>query len=290
MPDPVAGRATTPAADEAGVQTPSAIKGEARTPSWSLLIENEPRPAAENMARDEYLFQLCHETRRGFIRFYSWKRPTFSIGVSQKSARALNLDFIRANGCDYVRRITGGKTVLHDHEITYAVVSSEDLFFKEHDLHRSYLLISRVLVNALRSLGVDAVLSQGSGALLARSHNPCFSFPTANEIEVSGKKIIGSAQKRDKQALLQHGSIPLTMNYERYAAGANFSPELIARSMTTWSDISGSSPHDLTAALAEGFRSFIGNDFAPFDWNQADFQQLAELTEKYRSDAWNLVL
>ena len=265
-------------------------RGGAKTPSWSLLLETEPRRAAENMARDEYLFRLCHESKRGFLRIYAWERPSFSTGVSQKAEKALNLDFIKANGCDYVRRITGGKTVLHDHEITYAVASSEDLFFKEHDLHQSYLLISRVLMKALRSLGVEATLSQGSPSELSRSHNPCFSFPTPNEIEVNGKKIIGSAQKRDKEALLQHGSIPLTMNYELYASGANFRPDLLARSMTTWHDISGHDPIDLTAALVESFTSFIGTDFLPLEFGPEDRRQLAVLAEKYSSDAWNLVL
>jgi len=242
------------------------------------------------MARDEYMFRLCHESKCGFFRIYGWQRPSFSIGVSQKVDKALNLDFIKANGCAYVRRITGGKTVLHDREITYAVASSEDLFFKEHDLHQSYLLISRVLVQALRSLGVDATLSQGSPAELSRSHNPCFSFPTPNEIEVKGKKIIGSAQKRDKQALLQHGSIPLTMNYDLYAGGANFSSALLARSMTTWSDISDSAARELTAALVEGFRSFIGQEFQLLEFSPEAERQIAVLTEKYASDAWNLVL
>jgi len=290
MPNPTRGRTQPSSPIKGRTQPSSPIKGGAKTPSWFLLLETEPRCAAENMARDEYLFRLCHESRCGFLRIYSWARPTFSTGVSQKAAKALNLDFIKANGCDYVRRITGGKTVLHDHEITYAVASSEDLFFKEHDLHQSYLLISRVLVRALRSLDVEAVLSQGSSSELSRSHNPCFSFPTPNEIEVNGRKIIGSAQKRDKQALLQHGSIPLTMNYDHYAAGANFSSELIARNMTTWSDISARSRQDLTAALVQSFKFFIGCDFFPLNFNQEDQRQIADLTEKYSSDAWNLVL
>jgi lipoate-protein ligase A len=269
---------------------PSPARGGAKTPSWFLLLETEPRRAAENMARDEYLFRLCHEKKCGFFRIYAWARPSFSTGVSQKADRALNLDFIKANGCAYVRRITGGKTVLHDHEITYAVASSEDIFFKEHDLHQSYLLISRVLVRALQSLGVEATLSKGSPSELSRSHNPCFSFPTPNEIEVNGKKIIGSAQKRDNQALLQHGSIPLAMNYDLYAGGANSSAPFIKKNMTTWSDISGCSRRELTNALVQSFRSFIGTDFCPMEFNQEDQRQLAALTEKYDSDAWNLVL
>ncbi|MBN2400531.1 MAG: lipoate--protein ligase family protein [Candidatus Aminicenantes bacterium] len=279
MSAPTRGQTKPPSPTQGGTQ-----------PNWFLLLETEPRRAAENMARDEYLFRLCHEGRRGFLRIYAWARPSFSTGVSQKAQKALNLEFIKANGCDYVRRITGGKTVLHDHEITYAVASSEDLFFKEHDLHQSYMLISRVLVQALRSLGVDAVLSQGSPAELSRSHNPCFSFPTPYEVEVNGKKIIGSAQKRDKQALLQHGSIPLSMNYDLYGAGANFSPELLARNMTTWSDISECDPQELANALVESFRSFVGSDFQLLDFSPEDQRQIAVLTEKYAADDWNLVL
>ena len=257
-------------------------------PAWFLLLEPEPLPAAENMARDEYLFQLCHEKKCGFLRLYSWEKPTFSIGVSQKAGRALNLEFIRGRACEYVRRLTGGKAVLHDVEITYAVVSSEDLFFREHDLHQSYMLISRVLVQAIRSLGVDATLSKGSAPELSRSHNPCFSFPTPHEIEVGGKKIVGSAQKRDKEALLQHGSIPLAMDYDLYAAGANFSADLLQKSMTTWGDISRCAPEELRWALVRGFQEFVGTDLVSMAFRAHDHERIAEFREKYSSDAWNL--
>jgi len=257
-------------------------------PAWFLLLEPEPLPAAENMARDEYLFSLCHEKKCGFLRLYAWEKPTFSIGVSQKAELALDLEFIRRNGCVFVRRVTGGKAVLHHHEITYAVASSEDLFFKEHDLHQSYMLISQVLVQALRSLGVDAVLSKGSGAELSRSHNPCFSFPTPHEIEAQGKKIVGSAQKRDKEALLQHGSIPLAMDYDLYAGGANFAAAMLQKSMTTWGDISLSGPDELKGALVRSFRDFVGSDLAQVAFAPDDLGRLAALREKYSSDAWNL--
>ena len=259
-------------------------------PSWFLLHEPEPLPAAENMARDEHLFHLCHEKKCGFLRLYAWARPTFSIGVSQKARRALDLDFIRSAGGDYVRRLTGGKAVLHHHEITYAVVSSEDLFFEEHDLHQSYMLISRVLVQAIRSLGVDASLSKGSAAELSRSSNPCFSFPTPHEIEVNGKKIVGSAQKRDKQALLQHGSIPLAMDYDLYAGGANFPAAALRQSMTTWSDISSREPRELQAALVQSFGEFTGSRLEPMAFGAADEIRIGALREKYASDAWNLSL
>jgi lipoate-protein ligase A len=259
-------------------------------PSWFLLNEPEPLSAAENMARDEHLFNLCHECKCGFLRLYAWEKPTFSIGVSQQARRALNLDFIRTNDCEYVRRVTGGKAVLHHREVTYAVASSEDLFFREHDLHQSYMLISRVLVQAIRSLKVDAVLSQGSAAELSRSSNPCFSFPTPHEIEVAGKKIVGSAQKRDKQALLQHGSIPLAMDYDLYAGGANFPAAALQKSMTTWGDISPRGTLDLKDALVRSFSDFVGADFAPLTLAPGDRERIAQLREKYAADEWNLSL
>ena len=76
---------------------------------WYLLLENEPLTAAENMARDEYLFNCCHEKKMGFFRLYSWKNPSFSFGASQKIGRAIDVEFINNNNCSYVRRITGGK-------------------------------------------------------------------------------------------------------------------------------------------------------------------------------------
>ncbi len=165
-------------------------------PAWFLLSEPEPLPAAENMARDEHLFNLCHEKKCGFFRFYAWENPTFSIGVSQKAARALNLDFIRANGCEYVRRVTGGKAVLHHREITYAVASSEDLFFQR--ARPAPVLHADLPGIACRRSAPWAWMRfspSGSAAELSRSHNPCFSFPTPHEIEVQGKEDRGLGAK-----------------------------------------------------------------------------------------------
>jgi lipoate-protein ligase A len=239
------------------------------------------------MARDEYLFQLCHEKKMGFFRLYTWERPSFSFGVSQKISKAVHVDFINKNNCSYVRRITGGKTVLHNDEITYAVVSSEDIFYKDNDLYQSYLLISKVLVNAFRALGLDAALSGGSSSHLSKSNNPCFSFPTPNELEINGKKIVGSAQKRDKKALLQHGSIPITMDYELYANGTHSRPAIIQRSMTTLREVSGKTRQDLCQALIESFQTFIDSTLEEFEFENKDKKVIAEIEKKYASDHWN---
>lgn len=242
------------------------------------------------MARDEYLFHLCHQKKLGFFRLYSWEKPTFSFGVSQKITNAIDVDFIQQNNCAYVRRITGGKTVLHHHEITYAVISSEDIFYRDNDLYRSYMLISTMLVNAFHSLGLDARLSKGSPSHLAKSNNPCFSFPTANELEINGKKIVGSAQKRDNQALLQHGSIPISMDYELYAAGTHSRAAIIKRSMTTLSEAADKTKDQLIQALIDSFQTFIRQPMEEFEFQQEDIQAIAEIEKKYKSKDWNYKL
>jgi len=254
---------------------------------WYLINEIKPLPAAENMARDEYLFNLCHTRKAGFFRLYSWATPSFSFGVSQQIKKVLDLAYIEKIGFSYVRRITGGKVVLHDDEMTYAVISSEDIFYREHDLYQSYMLIAEVLVDAFRRLNLDAALSGGSPAKLSRSNHPCFSFPTPNEIEIAGKKIVGSAQKRDHTALLQHGSIPNTMDYKRYARGTHSQPEFIAGSMTTLAQVSKKSPAGLKSALIDSFQSFIGSELQSFEFEEKQRKDIAELAKKYASKEWN---
>ncbi|MCK4763994.1 MAG: lipoate--protein ligase family protein [Candidatus Aminicenantes bacterium] len=289
--------------------------------NWYLVNDKAPLPAAENMARDEYLFQLCHEKKTGFFRLYSWAVPTFSIGVSQQINKVLNLEYIENSDFSYVRRITGGKTVLHYDEITYAVITSADTFYKRtasapyegpggrlsdqddrracffskgsgsiskvNDLYKSYMLIAKILVSAFQRLGIDAYLSQGSPSKLSKSNNPCFSFPTPNEIEIAGKKIVGSAQKRDNTALLQHGSIPVTMDFAAYARGTGVPEGLIGRSMTTLNQVCEKSRENLAAALIESFESFIGGSLQEFEFGKSHTREITKLREKYASKDWN---
>lgn len=257
---------------------------------WFFLYNKKPFSAAKNMAIDEYLFSLCHRQNIGFLRIYGWVNPTFSFGVSQKIQKAINLDFIHKHHYSYVRRITGGKTVLHNDEITYAVVSSENVFFQKYDLYKSYLLISKVLIEAFQKIGVKADLSRGRSADLARSDNPCFSFPTLHEIEIGGKKIVGSAQKRDKKALLQHGSIPITMDYELYARGSNSNPPLIEQNMTTLSEVTQKSREIIVDSILSSFENFVGKKFEGCGFEKNEKKEINRLEKKYQSEEWNFIL
>ncbi len=176
--------------------------------SWDLLIDSAPRRGAANMAVDEYLFQNLGKEPRTIVRFYTWARPTASLGYSQSADKILDLDYCRRNGIDVVRRITGGKLVLHWREITYSIASSDTEIFSS-TLAESYRLISAALIHGLEKMGLRARLAGPPPSSYLKGNMPCFAFPARDEIEINGRKIVGSAQKRVAGRFLQHGSIPL---------------------------------------------------------------------------------
>lgn len=175
---------------------------------WSLIVDKEPLPGSWNMAVDDYLFRSLGEKPQTTVRFYSWENPTASLGYSQKADKVLDVQYCQNNGIDVVRRITGGKMVLHFREVTYSICSSDSSVFTDK-LSDSYRLISEALMKGLEKMGLDSVLAEESPSSYARGNLPCFSYPARNEVEVNEKKIIGSAQKRVGSTFIQHGSIPL---------------------------------------------------------------------------------
>lgn len=160
------------------------------------------------MAVDDYLFRSLGEKPQTTVRFYSWKKPTASLGYSQKTDKVLDVQYCRNNGIDVVRRITGGKMVLHFREVTYSICSSDSSVFTDK-LSNSYRLISEALMKGLEKMGLISVLAEDPPSSYARGNLPCFSYPARNEVEVNDKKVIGSAQKRVGSHFIQHGSIPL---------------------------------------------------------------------------------
>jgi lipoate-protein ligase A len=110
------------------------------------------------MAVDEYLFQTLTEEPQTIVRFYAWKNPTVSLGYSQKASDVVDIDFCKKNGIDIVRRMTGGKLVLHHKEVTYSLASSDTEIFTA-TLADSYRLISEALMNGLEKMGLVSALA-----------------------------------------------------------------------------------------------------------------------------------
>jgi len=169
---------------------------------WRLLLA-APRSGAENMARDSALQARAARTGETVISIYSWMRPTLSFGRHQPAAGRYDIEKIRSAHVDVVRRPTGGRAILHNHEVTYSVTAPID----DAPLRETYARINRLLIDGFRRLGADVELASSGERAPVPSTRPCFETPSEGELVAGGRKLVGSAQWREDGALLQHGSI-----------------------------------------------------------------------------------
>ncbi len=157
------------------------------------------------MAVDVALAKALEESE-GVLRIYRWARPTPSLGRNQPARDRYDPSAIEALGGDVVRRPSGGREVMHDRELTYSVILP---LRGLGGLRQSYVTLNQGLVSALRSLGVNARLAPRTGRPPGPEGGDCFKQAAEGEVEVDGRKLVGSAQARIGHALLQHGSILL---------------------------------------------------------------------------------
>jgi len=256
--------------------------------TWHLLIEPAPLRGSWNMAVDEALFKKAEAEGSTFLRFYRWERPTASIGYSQDVRRVADVEACHRRGVDLVRRTTGGKLVLHAREITYAVASADTEIFGA-TLGESYSRISRGLMRGLELFGLAPRLAESPPEAYIRGTMPCFAFPARDEVEVGGKKIIGSAQKRTGAAFLQHGSIPLESDEELLRAVTRPAGGGAGAGMTSLSEAVGRPVPFEEAAdrLSRGLAEFFAVRLEPFVLSAADREAAAALeTLRYANDDW----
>lgn len=173
------------------------------------IIIDGPMTGRENMAKDEALLA----TGEPVLRFYQWRPPCVSIGYFQDPDRDIDLDYLKTAGIDLVRRPTGGRAVLHEDELTYALVLPATLL--PSGVVQSYQLVAGIFVAALGELGLVCDIKGPDGR--PDRNAGCFSSTSAYEICCRGKKVMGSAQVRRNGVVLQHGSLLLSVDYERQA-------------------------------------------------------------------------
>jgi lipoate-protein ligase A len=220
-------------------------------PRWRLLFV-PPRDGAENMARDSALQDYSRSTGECVLSVYSWVRPTLSLGRNQTAKGLYDLERIAAEGIDLVRRPTGGRAILHDHEITYSV-SGPDSFAP--NLSAAYNQINDLLLFALASLGVPVEIAEPATPAPRPDQSPCFAEPVKGELVARGKKLVGSAQFRENGAFLQHGSI-LVKNDQARLADLTLDAGTETSSPITLSDLlpAAISPRMMADALFEAVR------------------------------------
>jgi lipoate-protein ligase A len=188
--------------------------------TWKLIVDGT-MDGARNMAIDAALLDEVEksDSPKTIVRFYGWSIPTISLGRNQQINKAVDVEFCRTNGIDIVHRPTGGRAVLHDDELTYAVVSNDTDQFGE-SIYANYKRVSEALCLAYNRIGVPAVLAPETRKLSPMANEgdpPCFLSTSRYELMALGRKIVGSAQRRLRRSFLQHGSMPITCDREALA-------------------------------------------------------------------------
>jgi lipoate-protein ligase A len=256
------------------------------------LLVTEPMDGAANMALDEALLRSRLDgTGSPTIRFFAWEPPTVSLGYGQAIGGSIDLEEAARMGIGLVRRPTGGSAILHegpDLELTYSVVGAAGDFAGADDLLATYRWIGGGLAAGLRRLGapVEMVPVQPSdpGTMPAF----CFARTGSYELEVAGRKVVGSAQRRQGGAFLQHGSVMLGAAPARLRRVFVNTGDPLA-GMTTLEAVVGRRPSfaETWDALAQGFRDAHGIDLAPGQVGPDEARLADSLArEKYRTERW----
>jgi len=261
--------------------------------SWRLLLD-PPATGAWNMAVDEVLLDgVAAGNAPPTLRFYEWAPPCLSLGYFQ-AFEVVDVAGCHRLGVDIVRRPTGGRAILHDHELTYSVALPLSLLGDDGGVLPSYHRLSLALERGLKQLGVPVVLAPESAAQRAPDHGPaCFDRPSAHEILLGGRKLVGSAQVRRATAILQHGSILIEPRIDRMLAClrlANSPAGRIEDGVAGLAEVGAFEPTTVAGMLADAFAEEFGARLVRSPL-RPDERRAAEAlaVSKYRGAAWTEV-
>ena len=236
------------------------------------------------MALDEALMGRARITGETVLRVYAWSAPTLSLGRNQRAVGVYRDDTLAEHGIGVVRRPTGGRALLHHREITYSVTAPCD---GSGSLLTEYGRINGLLASALGTLGVPVAVARPLARAAAPSAAPCFAEPTLGELTLNGRKLVGSAQWRDRGALLQHGSI-LIADDQSSIAGLMREPGVPTPAPATLRDALGRAPvmAEVGDALFDAVRALADPDAELLELDEELAQDAVRLAAHYRDDAW----
>jgi len=264
---------------------------------WRLLL-TPPARGTWNMAVDEAVLEhIGRGESLPTLRLYAWDPPCLSLGHAQPLA---DVDFARLHerGWEVVRRLTGGRAILHTDELTYSVIAPADEPRLAGSVLESYNRLGGALLEAVRSLGLPVEMKGSGTAGNLQTPNPiCFEVPSSYEITAGGKKLIGSAQARKRDGVLQHGSLPLTGDLRRITEALVFEDEgarrgaaerLLARAATVESVLGRALDWETAArAFVHGFEAELGLKLEEGMLSEGETARADQLVrEKYDHIAW----
>lgn len=271
------------------------------TEIWNFINTGSKNPYY-NMAMDEALLNFVSRGEIDpVIRFYTWNPATLSIGYFQRLQKEIDIDKVKEKGYGLVRRQTGGRGVLHDKELTYSVIVPESHSNMPSTVTEAYKIISQGLLEGFKNLGFETYFAiprskEERDKLKQPRSSVCFDAPSWYELVVEGRKIAGSAQTRQKGVILQHGSILQDIDIDDLFDMFIFKNERLKAKMkenfvqkaVAINDISNQhiTLNEMENAFKSGFKKGLNIDFKPLELTEKQKEEVQELEEKYRSEAW----
>lgn len=271
------------------------------TEIWNFINTGSKNPYY-NMAMDEALLNFVSRGEIDpVIRFYTWNPATLSIGYFQRLQKEIDIDKVKEKGYGLVRRQTGGRGVLHDKELTYSVIVPESHPNMPSTVTEAYKIISQGLLEGFKNLGFETYFAiprskEERDKLKQPRSSVCFDAPSWYELVVEGRKIAGSAQTRQKGVILQHGSILQDIDIDDLFDMFIFKNERLKAKMkenfvqkaVAINDILNQhiTLNEMENAFKSGFKKGLNIDFKPLELTEKQKEEVQELEEKYRSEAW----
>ncbi|HWQ47049.1 MAG TPA: lipoate--protein ligase family protein [Longilinea sp.] len=271
-------------------------------PPWRLIL-SEPACGAWNMALDQALLESTTvEGSMPTLRLFSWQPACLSIGYAQ-SVKEVNKDTLDRLGWDLVRRPTGGRAILHTDELTYSITAPLSHPVAAGSVLESYRRLSLGLISALETIGlsVNADKTYPETTSYGTVSPVCFETPSNYEITVQGKKLIGSAQARRNNGLLQHGTLPLygdlgriiqVLNHESPEARTIAMERLNLHATTLESALGERMDWDTAArAFQSGFSTSLNINFILSQPTPLEMERATALVQDvYANPAWTFRL
>jgi lipoate-protein ligase A len=264
--------------------------------TWRLLITS-PARGAWNMALDESILEhIGRGESNPTLRLYAWEPACLSLGHAQPFAD-VDTSRLKSHGWEIVRRATGGRAILHTDELTYSVIAPSNEPTVAGSILESYNRLAQALLMAVKSLELPVEMKEGKADNGTIPNPVCFEVPSTYEITVDGKKLIGSAQARKKEGVLQHGSLPLTgdltricqaLVFENESARENASKRLLERATTVESALGREISWETAAqAFVHAFEAQLGLSFERGELSESESKRTEELVrEKYDHPSW----
>lgn len=254
------------------------------------FINDGPGDPAWNMAVDEALLRSSEEQKVPVLRLYTWAPPALSFGYFQR-LNGIPFDQLKRLGIIPVRRITGGRAVLHLGDLTYSIAISDNGKMPL-GVSGSYRYLCRGLLAAFDTMGIHAAL--GSERPQRNGPNICLALSTGADIVFEGKKFVGSAQKRIGSSLLQHGSILLRQQantLKQIFQNQQGIDEALSAKTTCLDDIVARpvDRQEVVDAIAKGFEKTFAVELVPDSLTTDETTAAYDLKQKYEADpSWGL--